>query len=174
MAQFKDLCMIDSCCRRETKIFSFDNFKLSLKARSMAKKLSGKPYRVFVSHGWTDKWVAEQIARRLKDDCSCEVFIDVFDIAKGDDIEDRIFKELPTCRELVALLTPWSADRNWVRIEIGAARAHGLRVVAVLYGITLADLDKDKGGKGFLGSKNIVEINNIDDYLREVAKRAMK
>ncbi len=140
----------------------------------MATKSLSKPYRIFVSHGWTDKWVAEQIAKRLKDDCNCEAFIDVFDIAKGDDIEERIFKELPKCSELVALLTPWSADRNWVWIEIGAARALGLRVVAVLYGITLADLDKDRGGKGFLGSKNIVEINSIDVYLNEVTKRALK
>ena len=136
----------------------------------MAKGL----YKVFVSHGWTDKWVAEQIARRLEVECSCKTFIDVFDIEKGDDIEDRIFGELPKCKELIALLTPWSADRNWVWIEIGAARARGLRVVAVLYGLSLADLDKDKGGKGFLGAKNIVDINELDDYLLQIARRAKK
>ena len=81
---------------------------------------------------------------------------------------------MPKCDELIALLTPWSADRNWVWIEIGAARALGLRVVAVLYGLTLSDLDKDKGGKGFLGAKNIVEINDFDAYLQQVSKRAAK
>ena len=131
-------------------------------------------YRIFVSHGWTDKWVAEQIARRLQHDCGCETFIDVFDIEKGDDIEARVFEELPKCQELVALLTPWSADRNWVWIEIGAARSLNLRVVGILYGLTLADLDKDKGGKGFLGAKNVVEINELEDYLKEVARRVKK
>lgn len=133
-----------------------------------------RSYKVFVSHGSTDKWVAEQISRRLRLDCKCETFIDVFDIEKGDDIEDRIFGELPKCQELLVLLTPWSADRNWVWIEIGAARAKRLRVVAVLYGLTLADLDKDKGGKGFLGAKNIVEINELDDYLLQVRRRTKK
>ena len=131
-------------------------------------------YRVFVSHGWTDKWVAEQISRRLISDSGCETFLDVFDIEKGDDFEDRIFGEMPKCRELIALLKPWSADRNWVWIEIGAARALGLRVVAVLYGLTLSDLDNDKGRKGFLGSKNIVAINDLEDYLGQVKKRAAK
>ena len=98
----------------------------------------------------------------------------MFDIEKGDDFEERIFGEMPKCKELIALLTPWSADRNWVWIEIGAARALGLRVVAVLYGLTLSDIDKDKGGKGFLGSKNIVEINDFDAYLIQIAKRAEK
>ena len=131
-------------------------------------------YRVFVSHGWTDKWVAEQIALRLRMYCKCDTFLDVFDIEKGDDFEERIFGEMPNCKELIALLTPWSADRNWVWIEIGATRALGLRVVAVLYGLTLSDLDREKGGKGFLGSKNIVEINEFDAYLLQISKRAMK
>lgn len=131
-------------------------------------------YRVFVSHGWADKWVAEQIARRLKSDCGCDTFIDVFDVEKGDDIEARIFTELPRCNELVALLTPWAVDRNWVWIEIGAARALRLRVIAVLYGLTLAHLDSERGGKGFLGAKNVVDINDLDTYLQQVSKRTRK
>jgi hypothetical protein len=64
-----------------------------------------KRYRVFVSHGWTDKWVAEQISARLGA-MGVETFLDVFDIEKGDDFEDRIFGDLPKCNELIALLTP--------------------------------------------------------------------
>lgn len=134
--------------------------------------MGGQTYRVFISHGRADRWLAEQIARRLREDCGCGTFIDVFDVAKGDDIEQRIFEELPSCQELLALLTPWSADRNWVWVEIGAARGHRLRVVAVLYGLTLDELDREKGGKAFLGAKNVLEINELDTYLSEVAKRA--
>jgi predicted RNase H-related nuclease YkuK (DUF458 family) len=130
-------------------------------------------YRVFVSHGWTDKWVAEQIGKRLRE-AGAEVFLDVFDIEKGDDFEERIFSEMPKCRELLALLTPWSADRNWVWTEIGAARALGLRLIVVLYGLSLADLDSGKGGKVFLGAKNVVEINDLEAYLVQVSKRAKK
>lgn len=128
-------------------------------------------YRIFVSHGWSDRWVAEQIARRLRA-IDIDVFIDVFDIEKGDDIEGRIFQELPNCDELLALLTPWSADRNWVWVEIGAARGLGKRVVAVLYGLSLQSLDSDKGGRAFLGSKNIADINDLDAYFSEVEQRA--
>jgi TIR domain len=133
-----------------------------------------KQRRVFVSHGWADKWVAEQVARRLAKDCNCETFIDVFDVAKGDDIEARIFEEIPKCDELVALLTPWAADRNWLWVEMGAARMAGLRIVAVLYGLSLSDIDKDRGGRTFLGAKNLVDINDLETYLTEVAKRAAK
>ncbi|MDQ4060947.1 MAG: toll/interleukin-1 receptor domain-containing protein [Pseudomonadota bacterium] len=130
-----------------------------------------KRYRVFVSHGYADRWVAAQIARRIQEDCKADAFIDVFDIAKGDEIEHRIFEELPRCDELLALLTPRSAERNWVWVEIGAARALGKRVVAVLYGVTLEDLDREKGSRVFLGSTNIADINEMETYLVELKRR---
>lgn len=128
-------------------------------------------WRVFVSHGWADRWVAEQLAWRIRNDCGADVFVDVFDIEKGDDFETRIFSELRRCQELVVLLTPWSLDRNWVWVEIGAARALELRIVPVLYKVSLDDIERERGGKTFLGGKNIVEINEIDDYLLELARR---
>lgn len=128
-------------------------------------------WRVFVSHGWADRWVAEQLAWRIRNDCGADVFVDVFDIEKGDDFETRIFSELRRCQELVVLLTPWSVDRNWVWVEIGAARALELRIVPVLYKVSLDDIERERGGKTFLGGKNIVEINEIDDYLLELARR---
>ena len=72
-----------------------------------------------------------------------ETFIDAYDIARGDDIEDRIVEAMKTCRELVAFITPWSVDRNWVWTELGAARGLGLRIVAVLYEITLDTIDRE-------------------------------
>ncbi len=63
-------------------------------------------YRVFVSHSWSDLWVAQQIERRIRDDGGAETFIDAFDIAKGDDFEERIFSEMRRVEELVVLLTP--------------------------------------------------------------------
>lgn len=127
--------------------------------------------RVFISHGWADKWVAEQIARRVKIDCGAEVFIDIFDIEKGDDFEERIFDELRNCQELLILLTPWSVDRNWVWVEAGGARALGLRIVPVLYKVSLDEIERERGGKSFLLAKNIVEINELDQYFLELANR---
>jgi hypothetical protein len=71
----------------------------------------------------------------------------------------------------VVLLTPWSVDRNWVWVEIGAARALDLRIVPVLYRVSLEEIDRERGGKTFLGGKNVVEINDLDEYLLELAKR---
>jgi hypothetical protein len=127
--------------------------------------------RVFVSHGWADRWVAEQLSRRIRDDCGAEIFVDVFDIAKGDDFEQRIFGELRRSQELLVILTPWSVDRNWVWVEIGAARALDLRIVPILYQVSLEEIDRERGGKTFLGGKNVVEINDLDEYLLELAKR---
>jgi nucleoside 2-deoxyribosyltransferase len=128
-------------------------------------------YRIFISHGWADRWVALQIERHVREICGCDTFIDVYDVKKGDDIESRIFDELPRCDELVVLLTPWSVDRNWVWVEMGAARALGKRVIAVLYQVRLEDIDASKGGVTFLRSKNVLEINDLDAYFDELGPR---
>ena len=101
-------------------------------------------YRVFISHGWSDLWVAQQIERRIRQDAKAATFIDAFDIAKGDDFEDRIFGEMDRVQELVVLLTPWSVDRNWVWVEIGAARAKDCRIVPILYGVSLDEIDRGR------------------------------
>ena len=128
-------------------------------------------YRIFISHGSEDSWVASQMARRAKQDAKAESFLDVFDIAKGDDFESRIFEMLPQCDELIALLTPWSVNRNWVWSEIGAARVLGKRIVGVLYGVTIDALNEDHGGTACLNSKNVMSINEFEAYLGELKKR---
>ena len=45
--------------------------------------------------------MAQQIERRLREDARVLTFIDAFDIAKGDDFEDRISVEMKTVDELV-------------------------------------------------------------------------
>lgn len=41
----------------------------------------------------------------------------------------------------------------------------------VLYGLTLDQIDHEKGGTTFLRARNIVDINELDDYLKELGKR---
>ena len=79
-------------------------------------------YRVFISHGWHDRWIAKQMARAISDS-GATPFLDVFDIKKGDRIEVKVHEGLVASNKLVALLTPWSVDRNWVWAEIAAAWA---------------------------------------------------
>lgn len=94
----------------------------------------------------------------------------MFDVKKGDDIEDRIFEGMQNIDELVVLLTPWSVDRNWLWVEIGAARALGRRIVPILYQVTLETLDA-KGRPTFLRAKNMVDVNELETYLTELHDR---
>ena len=63
-------------------------------------------YHVFISHGWHDRWIARQMAKSIMDHAGAEPFIDIFDVQKGDRIEQRIQFALPNCNELIVLLTP--------------------------------------------------------------------
>ena len=128
------------------------------------------PYRVFVSHGWSDRWVAKQMARCIRD-VGGDPFIDIFDINKGDRIERKIQAELPNCRELVVLLTPWSVRRNWVWTEIGAAWGRGMRVVGVLYGLSIADVEREYGGMAALAPTNCLGLDEFDTYVSELKNR---
>jgi hypothetical protein len=128
-------------------------------------------YRVFVSHAGADLWVAEQIVRSIEG-CDAFAFLDRRDIAAGDDFHERIRREISRCDELLALFTPWSRRRAWVRHEIGMADMASKRIVCVFYQVSLRDFDDDEDGRGPLENLNVVDINEFDTYLRALSKRA--
>ncbi|XCP55408.1 hypothetical protein RVU70_17755 [Methylocystis echinoides] len=72
----------------------------------------------------------------------------------------------------MALLTPWSVDRNWVWTEIAAAWALGKRLVGVTYGVTIEEIEKNHGGLVCLGPTNLVALDDFDDYISEMSDRA--
>lgn len=115
-------------------------------------------YRVFVSHASDDLWVAEQVAGAIES-CGATTFLDRRDIAAGDKFKERIKEEIPKCNELLALFTPWSRRRTWVRHEIGMADVLGKRIVCVFYKVSVADFDADEDGLGPLDDLNIIDIN---------------
>jgi hypothetical protein len=45
------------------------------------------------------------------------------------------------------------------------------RFVGVLYGLTIAEIEKDRGGSAMLGPTNILAIDDFDDYVRELSER---
>ena len=51
-------------------------------------------FKVFISHGAEDSWVAQQIGRRLREDCGVDTFLDVDVIAVGDNCMQRLHTEL--------------------------------------------------------------------------------
>jgi hypothetical protein len=137
------------------------------------KRVAKKEYKVFVSHAGDDSWVAEQIANCIES-CGATAFLDRRDIVTGDDFKVRIREEIPKCKELLALFTPWSSKRAWVRHEIGMADALRIRIVCVFYKVTIADFDPKEDGAGPLDGLSIIELNNLGTYLDALRKRVKK
>lgn len=127
------------------------------------------PYLVFVSHATVDKWIAKTICEKIEA-AGATTFRDDRDIDGGDDIPERIRRQVIRSNELVVLLTPESVDRPWVLFEVGAAwgRKQNAKIIAVLCHVevdTIPDLIK---------SKKAVPINSFDEYLEELKHRVEK
>ncbi len=128
-------------------------------------------YKVFVSHGSQDHWLAGQIAKEIRA-LGATPFLDETNIPKASpNFKEIIRDEIALSRELVALFTPWSSMRSWVWIEIGAAWSRGIPILAVFYGMTVNDLDKSGQGKAILEDINITSLNDFDTYVRQLELR---
>lgn len=127
-------------------------------------------YRVFVSHGGEDTWVASQIALGIEQ-AGATAFLDRRDIAAGDNFKRRIHEEIPKCNELLALFTPWSRRRAWVRHEIGMADILKKRIVCIFYKVTVADFLADDDGLGPLDELNNIDINDLPTYFKALRRR---
>jgi hypothetical protein len=132
--------------------------------------MAKKKYKVFVSHGTQDNWVAGQMAKCIQE-VGAATFLDQTNIPKGANFRQIIHKEIATCQELVALFTPWSAKRSWVWIEIGAAWGQEKPVLAVFYGMSVSDLEDSGQGKAILEDINVINLNDFETYLSQLAAR---
>ena len=135
--------------------------------------MSRGKYHVFISHSGDDIWLAEQLARCIED-CGATTFLDRRDIDAGDNFKERIKVEIPRSDELVAIFTPWSRNRAWVRHEIGMADILKKRIVCVFYRLTTADFRGDDDGLGPLDGLNVIDINNMNPYLRALKRRTTR
>lgn len=108
---------------------------------------------------------------RLIADAGGAPFIDVYDIKKGDRIEERIREGIGECRELVVLLTRSSLESRWVYVEIGAVWGQGKRIVGVLHGVSIDEIEKEFGGMACLRSRNVIALNEFEDYIHEMCQR---
>jgi hypothetical protein len=129
-------------------------------------------YRLFMSHGGNDRWVARQIRDKLalpQLDC----FLDATDIEVGDNFRAIILREIEDCHELLVLLTPSSLQRAWVFAEIGVAITKGTRIVAIRFGLEMEELHK-RGVVSLIGDTQILELDMIDTYIEAVSNRARR
>lgn len=128
-------------------------------------------YCIFISHGWTDRWVAAQMAKELNA-AGIDAFVDIHDIALGDPIRAQVEAGIRKSQELVCLITPQSVRRNWLWTEMGMMAGQGGRVTAILYGVTLEQVRNEYGGLSLLNDANVADINAFDDYINQVLGRA--
>jgi TIR domain len=131
------------------------------------------PEFVFISHATADTWVARQIASRVAQ-VGAGQFLDAADVHTGDDFDEEILVGLDSCTELLALFTPWAIDSRYMWLEIGAAWGKRKRLVIVLHGLTIDEFTTRKDMPIPLKRRDVIVLNDIDDYFEELSKRTRK
>ena len=126
--------------------------------------------KIFISHGRPDTWLAQQLSKEIRN-LGAQTFLDETDVPKGADFKTMIRQEIIDCDELVALFTPWSARRFWVWTEVGAAWGQGKPVIAILYGLTLRELEDIGESKAVFEDINVLDLNDANRYLSELEQR---
>jgi len=129
--------------------------------------------KVFISHSSKDLWVTKQIQIRLKS-IGLKTFLDEENIGIGDDFEKVILKELRASDELVVLLTPWALERPYVWLEIGAAWMNEIRIIVILYGMSLEDFSSNPKNPILLKKSDVIQLNDFETYLKQLKRRAGK
>jgi hypothetical protein len=125
---------------------------------------------VFVSHSGEDTWVARQLAREIAAR-GARPFLDEADIDVGAEFEEDIREFLDQADELLVLVTPWSLERPYVWAEIGAAWIRRIPIVVVLLGISASDLQAKPNAPVFLKKRDMIRLNDIDQYLDQFGSR---
>lgn len=126
--------------------------------------------KVFISHSSADRWVAQQIAKNIREHGG-QTFLDCEDIESGDDFEEMILSEAESATELLVLFTPSANDRKYIWIEIGMFFSSKKRITGILYGITKEAISSDGKIPILLKKINSRDINEIDKYFREIKTR---
>lgn len=94
--------------------------------------------KVFISHQWTDKQVADRVAQDLEQ--FAEVWMDYRNLRPGDSIQGTIDEALASADLVLVLWTRNSAKSDGVRAEIESSQRQKLRVVPCVF-------EYDEGGK---------------------------
>ncbi|HVR39020.1 MAG TPA: toll/interleukin-1 receptor domain-containing protein [Thermoanaerobaculia bacterium] len=134
---------------------------------------SKKKWLVFVSHSGEDTWVARKIAHEITA-CGATPFLDDADVEVGAEFEEDMRDFLDKANELLVLFTPWALDGPYVSMEIGAAWLRRIPIVVVLHGLSAKEFQAHPKAPVLLKKRDIIRLNDIDQYLRELKTRANK
>ncbi len=127
-------------------------------------------YHVFLSHSGPDTWVASQLSREMSTR-GATPFLDEASIHVGARFEEDILSALDRAHELVVLFTPWALDRPYIWAELGAAWARRIPIVALLYGLAVAELQSRPGIPIFIKERDFVNLNEVGAYLSQLSDR---
>lgn len=128
---------------------------------------------IFISHAGEDTWIARQIAREITAR-GAHPFLDQADVHVGAEFEDHIRNFLDQADELLVLFTPWSLERPYVWVEIGAAWIRRIPIVVILLGLTPAEFQARPNAPVFLKKRDIIHLNEIDEYLDQLGDRVLR
>jgi hypothetical protein len=120
-------------------------------------------YTVFISHSSHDLWIANQIAKLVKE-CGGNPWLDKKDLRGGDVLQDAIIKGIRACHEAIVLISTNSVNSQWVAFEIGAVAVQRKRVTPVLNNVSLEAMAPMKGVKA-------IDLNEFDDFLGQLKGR---
>ena len=105
-------------------------------------------------------------------DCGANTFLDAHDLFVGDIIQESIFDEhMPQSQEILVLMTPSAFKSKYVFMEIGAARVQKMRISVILYGVGEDEVQTEIKFPDVISTRNFLEINQMDDYLRQLKQR---
>jgi hypothetical protein len=140
--------------------------RINKKRKSRAGKLHD--YQVFVSHATSDKWVARVICEKIEA-TGASTFRDDRDIDGGDDIPEKIRREIKQSKELVVILSPQSVERQWVLLEVGVAWGWSkkMRIIPILHHVNVDPIPD------IIKAKKALALNDFDNYLLELGKRVI-
>lgn len=119
----------------------------------------------------TPDWCLSVTVVRIRGSRGTTPFLDEAQIDAGADFEKDILNFLERAHELVVLLTPWALERTYVWAEIGAAWGRRIPIVALLLGLTPAELQSRPGVPVLLKKRDLLQLNEIDVYLEQLAAR---
>jgi hypothetical protein len=132
-------------------------------------------YRVFLSHGGADTFVASELFAPRMREAGATVFLDDVELDGGSNFRSEIFEELSHSNELVVLITKTSILRPWIFAEIGVAILRGIRIVPFVYGPTESELNR-LGILSLLGTIKMLryERKDLADYISQLARRVVE
>src|SRR5260370_9812489 len=124
-------------------------------------------YRVFISHCHQDRWIAKQCVRLIEEGGAgrIQAFLDEKDIQGGQSIAGSIRTSIQGCDEFVVLLSPYSKDRPWVLIEVGAAWGLGKPIIAIVDKVGPKELPD------IMNLNKALSLNDFDQYLSQFMQR---